>query len=202
MQAYTLNELMRPHARRTLRAAPAHRDHPPATARAVARTLDRPRLPARHPPGAGAPEPGAFISAGDGTEGWQYGLAPRSELDAFFHFSGIPKWPAFEVYVFPCGEKTTEWMPMPFKFNIGGFSPPTRERVCFILSNSTLKQNANLGSKMDMLDDSSRPQPSLPGFRPIESAVALMAATGSEDRSAVFTRREVAEFILDFGRCM
>jgi hypothetical protein len=45
--------------------------------------------------------------------------------------------------------------------------------------------------------DSSRPQPSLPGFCPVEAAVASMAAAGVEDRGAVFTRREVVEFILD-----
>lgn len=48
-----------------------------------------------------------------------------------------------------------------------------------------------------MLHDANRSQPSLPGFCPIESAVAVMAAAGSEDRGAVFTRREVVEFILD-----
>jgi Eco57I restriction-modification methylase/TaqI-like C-terminal specificity domain len=45
--------------------------------------------------------------------------------------------------------------------------------------------------------DSSLPQPSLPGFCPIEAAVATMAAAGIEARGAVFTRREVVDFILD-----
>ena len=40
-------------------------------------------------------------------------------------------------------------------------------------------------------------QPALPGFCPIEAAVALMAASGVEERGAVFTRHEVVEFILD-----
>ena len=40
-------------------------------------------------------------------------------------------------------------------------------------------------------------QPSLPGFCPIEAAIASMAASGVEARGAVFTRREVVEFILD-----
>ena len=45
--------------------------------------------------------------------------------------------------------------------------------------------------------DSSRPQLSLPGLCPIEAAVASMAMAGIEERGAVFTRREVVEFILD-----
>jgi hypothetical protein len=45
--------------------------------------------------------------------------------------------------------------------------------------------------------DANQPQPSLPGFCPIEAAVAAMAAAGIEERGAVFTRREVVEFILD-----
>src|SRR5215471_9067843 len=40
-------------------------------------------------------------------------------------------------------------------------------------------------------------QPSLPGFCQIEAAVAAVAASGVEARGAVFTRREVVEFILD-----
>ncbi len=48
-----------------------------------------------------------------------------------------------------------------------------------------------------MLLDSSRSQPSLPGLCPVEAAVAVMAAAGTEERGAVFTRREVVEFILD-----
>lgn len=45
--------------------------------------------------------------------------------------------------------------------------------------------------------DSIRPQFSLPGFCPVEAAVADMAAAGTEARGAVFTRREVVDFILD-----
>ncbi|HVC60533.1 MAG TPA: Eco57I restriction-modification methylase domain-containing protein [Acetobacteraceae bacterium] len=48
-----------------------------------------------------------------------------------------------------------------------------------------------------MLLNSTRPQSSLPGFCPVEAAVASMAAAGVEERGAVFTRREVVEFILD-----
>ncbi|MFB6465015.1 PaeR7I family type II restriction endonuclease [Bradyrhizobium tunisiense] len=40
-------------------------------------------------------------------------------------------------------------------------------------------------------------QASLPGFCPIEAAVATMAGAGIEERGAVFTRREVVDFILD-----
>lgn len=39
----------------------------------------------------------------------------------------------------------------------------------------------------------------LPGFSQIEDAVARMAAGGVEERGAVFTRREVVEFILDLS---
>ncbi len=42
-----------------------------------------------------------------------------------------------------------------------------------------------------------RHQPSLPGLCPVEAAVASMAAAGMEERGAVFTRREVVDFILD-----
>src|ERR1700689_4361739 len=45
--------------------------------------------------------------------------------------------------------------------------------------------------------DSSLPQTSLPGFCPIQAAVATMAGSGVEARGAVFTRREVVDFILD-----
>jgi len=45
--------------------------------------------------------------------------------------------------------------------------------------------------------DANHPQPSLPGLCPVEAAVATMAAAGIEERGAVFTRREVVEFILD-----
>ncbi len=42
----------------------------------------------------------------------------------------------------------------------------------------------------------SRP-PSLPGFCPVQTAVDQMASAGIEERGAIFTRREVVEFILD-----
>lgn len=48
-----------------------------------------------------------------------------------------------------------------------------------------------------MHPDSALTQSSLPGFCPIEVAVASMAAAGTEGRGAVFTRREVVDFILD-----
>lgn len=47
--------------------------------------------------------------------------------------------------------------------------------------------------------DSSLSQTSLPGFCPIEAAVSAMAASGVEARGAVFTRREVVDFILDLA---
>jgi type I restriction-modification system DNA methylase subunit len=43
------------------------------------------------------------------------------------------------------------------------------------------------------------PQTSLAGFCPIEAAVSTMAASGIEARGAVFTRREVVDFILDLA---
>ena len=48
-----------------------------------------------------------------------------------------------------------------------------------------------------MPHESRRLQPSLPGLCPVETAVALMAEAGVEERGAVFTRREVVAFILD-----
>jgi hypothetical protein len=45
--------------------------------------------------------------------------------------------------------------------------------------------------------DSNLLQPSLPNLCQVEAAVASMAAAGAEERGAVFTRREVVEFILD-----
>ncbi|WP_206241699.1 Eco57I restriction-modification methylase domain-containing protein [Novosphingobium terrae] len=39
--------------------------------------------------------------------------------------------------------------------------------------------------------------PSLPGFCPVTEAVASMAAAGINERGAIFTRREVVDFILD-----
>jgi hypothetical protein len=45
--------------------------------------------------------------------------------------------------------------------------------------------------------DANSLQPSFPGFCPVEAAVAEMAAAGVEERGAIFTRREVVEFILD-----
>ena len=47
--------------------------------------------------------------------------------------------------------------------------------------------------------DSSLPQSSLPGFCPIEAAVLAVAGAGVEARGAVFTRREVVDFILDLA---
>jgi TaqI-like C-terminal specificity domain/Eco57I restriction-modification methylase len=40
-------------------------------------------------------------------------------------------------------------------------------------------------------------QVSLPGFCPVEAAISSLAASGREERGAIFTRREVVEFILD-----
>lgn len=48
-----------------------------------------------------------------------------------------------------------------------------------------------------MLFESHSKQPSLPTLCPIEAAVATMANAGVEERGAVFTRREVVDFILD-----
>lgn len=45
--------------------------------------------------------------------------------------------------------------------------------------------------------DSAPAQPAFPGFCQVEEAVATMAAAGIEARGAVFTRREVVDFILD-----
>jgi hypothetical protein len=50
-----------------------------------------------------------------------------------------------------------------------------------------------------MTIDSAASQPSFTGFCQIEAAVAAMAAAGVESRGAVFTRREVVEFILDLA---
>jgi len=47
--------------------------------------------------------------------------------------------------------------------------------------------------------DSPLPQRILPGFCQIEAAVAVMAAASIEARGAVFTRREVVDFILDLA---
>ncbi|NWH08525.1 MAG: modification methylase PaeR7I, partial [Alphaproteobacteria bacterium] len=38
---------------------------------------------------------------------------------------------------------------------------------------------------------------SFPGMCPVEKAVGQLAASGIEDRGAIFTRREVVDFILD-----
>jgi len=46
---------------------------------------------------------------------------------------------------------------------------------------------------------SSIQQASLPGLCPVADAVALLAAAGIEQRGAIFTRREVVEFILDLA---
>ena len=42
-------------------------------------------------------------------------------------------------------------------------------------------------------------QPAFPGFCPVSAAVDLMASGGIEERGAIFTRREVVEFILDLA---
>lgn len=47
--------------------------------------------------------------------------------------------------------------------------------------------------------DSLSPQSALPGFCQVEAAVAAMAAAGVEARGAVFTRREVVDFILNLA---
>lgn len=43
------------------------------------------------------------------------------------------------------------------------------------------------------------PEPSFPGFCPVTEAVEAMANAGIEERGAIFTRREVVEFILDLA---
>ncbi len=58
------------------------------------------------------------------------------------------------------------------------------------------------GDEKDMVDslEMERPrvrQPSLPGLCPIADALAKLSRAGPEFRGAVFTRREVVEFILD-----
>jgi hypothetical protein len=52
--------------------------------------------------------------------GLVHGLGQRSELEAFFNISCAPKWPLSEVYMYPYGEGTTDWVPKPYKFNIAG----------------------------------------------------------------------------------
>jgi hypothetical protein len=68
-----------------------------------------------------------------------------------------------------------------------------RSPICGI---TAIEQNTNLGYGIVMGFNSSR-DPSLSGLCPIESAVTAMAATSAEGRGAVYTRREVVEFILD-----
>ena len=46
---------------------------------------------------------------------------------------------------------------------------------------------------------SSTRQASLPGLCPVTDAIALLAAAGIERRGAIYTRREVVEFVLDLG---
>ncbi len=46
---------------------------------------------------------------------------------------------------------------------------------------------------------SSARQPSLPGMCPVSEAVAELAAAGIEHRGAIYTKREVVEFILDLA---
>ena len=50
-----------------------------------------------------------------------------------------------------------------------------------------------------MSTDSLLRQPALPGFCQVEAATAMMAAAGIEARGAIFTRREVVDFILDLA---
>ena len=52
---------------------------------------------------------------------------------------------------------------------------------------------------MGELATSALRQASLPGMCPVEEAVAQLAAASIEERGAVFTRREVVEFILDLA---
>ena len=40
-------------------------------------------------------------------------------------------------------------------------------------------------------------QASFPGMCPVEDALTMLAQSGIEERGAIFTRREVVEFILD-----
>lgn len=42
-------------------------------------------------------------------------------------------------------------------------------------------------------------QPSLPAFCPVTAAVDAMAEAGIEERGAIFTRREVVDFVLDLA---
>lgn len=42
------------------------------------------------------------------------GLGQRSELQAFFHVSAIPAWPLSEVYIYPYGERSGDWIPVQF----------------------------------------------------------------------------------------
>ena len=46
---------------------------------------------------------------------------------------------------------------------------------------------------------SSARQASLPGMCPVTAAVAELAAAGIEHRGAIYTKREVVEFILDLA---
>ena len=39
----------------------------------------------------------------------------------------------------------------------------------------------------------------LPGFSPVQDALTQLAAASGEERGAIFTRREVVEFILDLS---
>lgn len=67
------------------------------------------------------------------------------------------------------------------------------------LGENALEQTTKLGYGIAMPLNSRSPQASFPGFCPIEAAAATMAESGIEARGAVFTRREVVDFILDLA---
>jgi len=50
-----------------------------------------------------------------------------------------------------------------------------------------------------MSADALQHQPSLPTFCPITEAVSILSGSGVEERGAIYTRREVVEFILDLA---
>ena len=50
-----------------------------------------------------------------------------------------------------------------------------------------------------MAELTSKRQPVLPGLCPVKDAVTVLAASGIEQRGAIYTRREVVEFILDLS---
>jgi hypothetical protein len=48
--------------------------------------------------------------------GLPHGLGQRSELQSFFHFSAVPRWPLSDVYIYPYGENDGDWSPVYFPF--------------------------------------------------------------------------------------